>query len=166
MPADEPATIPIPAATPRQRGRIAGIDYGTVRIGVALGDLEVNMATPLEVYTRRSDKLDAEYFSRLAREQRLLRFVVGLPVHLDGGESQKSMEARAFGRWLTEHTGKPVEFFDERYTSSQAEQVLLAAKLTSKRRKAKLDALAAQILLTAYFEAGAVGQNDPGAIDR
>jgi putative Holliday junction resolvase len=62
------------------------------------------------------------------------------------------LEARRFGEWLAKVTGRPVEFFDERYTSSEAEQLLLGMGLTKKRRKEKLDKLAAQILLTAYLE--------------
>lgn len=145
--------------------RIAGIDYGTVRIGIALGDLEVLMASPYENYNRRSEKLDGEYFLTLAKEERLARWVVGLPVHLDGGESQKSVEARAFGKWLGELTNLPVDFYDERYTSSQAEEILQGANLTKKQRKARLDQLAAQIMLTAYLESGAKGQTDPGGIE-
>jgi putative Holliday junction resolvase len=145
--------------------RIAGIDYGTVRIGIAMADLEVGIAGIYETYARRNERLDAEYFCRLAGEERLARFVVGLPVHMSGGESQKSGEARAFGAWLQETTGVPVEFFDERYTSSEAEQHLLAAGLTKKRRKEKLDQLAAQIMLTAYLEAGGRGQSSAESID-
>ena len=148
-----------------EHGRIAGIDFGTVRIGVAVADLEVGIATPVETYTRRSEKADAEYFRRLAAEERLIRFVVGLPVHLDGGESQKSTEARAFGKWLTETTGLPVDYFDERYTSAQAEELLQQAQLTKKRRKERVDQLAAQLMLTAYLESGGRGQDSPGAID-
>jgi putative holliday junction resolvase len=144
--------------------RIAGIDYGTVRIGVAIGDLEVRMASPAGTYTRRSERLDGEYFATLAREERLVRWVVGLPVHLSGHESQKSLEARRFGDWLAAKTGVPVEYFDERYTSAQAEEILQAANLTSKRRKARIDALAAQIMLTAYLEAGARSNDDPGSL--
>jgi putative Holliday junction resolvase len=155
-----PSAFPLPPL----RGRIGGVDYGTVRIGVAIGDLEVGMASPHENYNRRSERLDGEYFATLAREERLIRWVVGLPVHLDGGESQKSLEARRFGKWLQEKTGVVVEFYDERYTSSQAEEILQQANLTKKRRKARLDALAAQIMLTAYLESGARGQNDPGSI--
>lgn len=150
---------------PLTKGRIAGIDYGTVRIGVAIGDLEVGMASPHENYTRRSERLDAEYFASLAREERLARWVVGLPVHLHGGESQKSAEAREFGAWLSEKTGLPVEFYDERYTSSEATELLRASNLSPKQRKAKLDALAAQIMLTAYLESGANGQENPGGIE-
>jgi putative Holliday junction resolvase len=145
--------------------RIAGIDFGTVRIGVATADLAVGIAGPYETYTRRSERLDAEYFRRLASEERIERFVVGLPVHTSGLESQKSVEARAFGAWLHQLTGVPVEYFDERYTSAEAEAMLLDAGLTKKRRKERLDQLAAQIMLTAYLEAGARGQQAPESLD-
>ena len=145
--------------------RIAGIDFGTVRIGVAMADAEVGIASPYENYHRRGEALDAEYLRRLSAEERVDRFVVGLPVHASGGESAKSREARAFGVWLHETTGVPVEYFDERYTSAEAEALLLEAGLTKKRRKARLDQLAAQIMLTAYLESGARGQQAPGSLE-
>ena len=151
--------IPLPP------GRLAGVDYGTVRIGVAITDSRQTLASPYENYTRRDAKRDAEFFVRLAKEERIARFVVGLPVHTHGGESQKSVEARAFGKWLHELTGVPVDFFDERYTSSEAEQYLGAAQLTKKQRKARLDMLAAQIMLTAYMESLARGDTRPQALD-
>ncbi|MGI9458066.1 MAG: Holliday junction resolvase RuvX [Aeoliella sp.] len=144
--------------------RIAGIDYGTVRVGIAVADLSVGIASPYETYQRQSAQVDARYFQLLVEQEALVRFVVGLPVHLDGQESQKSHEAREFGSWLTETTGLPVEFFDERFTSSQAEELLQGANLTKKRRQARLDALAAQIMLTAYLESGARSEDDPGSI--
>jgi len=145
--------------------RIAGIDYGTVRIGIALADTEIGIAGPFENYTRRSTALDAEYFAMFSREERIERFVVGLPVHLHGGESQKSAEARNFGEWLAKITGIEVQYFDERFTTSEAERILGAANLTKKKKQARRDQLAAQIMLTAYLEAGARGQSNPGSID-
>jgi putative Holliday junction resolvase len=145
--------------------RIAGIDYGTVRIGIATADTEVGIASPYENYTRRSPHLDGEFFALLAKEERIGRFVVGLPVHLHGGESQKSTEARAFGKWLGDVTGTPVEYFDERFTSLEADEVLGATKLTKKQRQARRDQLAAQIMLTAYLESGAKGQNEFRSLD-
>jgi putative Holliday junction resolvase len=136
-------------------GRVAGIDYGTVRIGIAVSNPERTIASPVENYTRRSLEQDAERFRRLAADERIVLFVVGLPIHLDGGESQKSFEARQFGKWLGETTGVAVEFFDERFTSHEAEEFLLAADMTRKRRKKRLDMLAAQIMLSAYFESQA-----------
>ncbi|MFZ1935656.1 MAG: Holliday junction resolvase RuvX [Thermoguttaceae bacterium] len=137
---------------PALPGRVAGIDYGTVRIGIAVSNPERTIASPLENYTRRSVERDAERFRRLVADERIVLFVVGLPIHLDGGESEKSVEARQFGQWLAETTGVPVEFFDERFTSHEAEQFLLTADMTRKRRKRRMDMLAAQIMLSAYLE--------------
>ena len=68
-------------------GRVAAIDYGTVRIGIAVSDSRRTIASPLENYTRRSKEADADYFRRLASDENIALFVVGLPVHLDGRES-------------------------------------------------------------------------------
>jgi len=154
-----------PSSSPQTPpGRVAGIDYGTVRIGIALSDPGRTIASPYENYNRRSVDQDAKRFVRLVAEEDVTRFVVGLPVHLDGGESQKSTEARQFGQWLTDTTGVHVDFFDERFTSVQAEQMLIDAQLTSKRRKKRLDMLAAQLLLAAYIESECRGQQDPGSL--
>ena len=137
---------------PPPAGRIAGVDFGTRRIGIAVTDPDRTLASPLENYTRRTTEMDAQKFRRIAEQYDVRLFVVGLPVHLDGRESRKSEEARAFGRWLGEQTGVAVEFFDERFTSVEAEQFLLGAELTRKRRKARLDMVAAQIMLATYLE--------------
>ncbi len=132
--------------------RIAGIDYGTVRIGIALADTETFIASPLENYNRRTEPLDREFFARLAKEERLGLFVVGLPVHLDGRESGKSVEARRFGEWLHAATGVPIAYFDERFTTHEAQLALAGLGLSKKKRKARLDKLAAQIMLSGYLE--------------
>ena len=146
-------------------GRLAGIDYGTVRIGIALVDVGVGIALPYENYARRTEPLDAERFRRLVTEEGVTRFVVGLPVHLDGRESEKSHEAREFGRWLSEETGVPVEFFDERFTTLEAEERLSEARLTKKKRQQRLDMVAAQIMLTAYLESPPQGTFKPESLD-
>ncbi len=145
--------------------RIAGIDYGTVRIGIALADTDVGIATPFDNYTRRNKQLDAEYFRTLTKEESIDRFVVGLPVHLDGRESQKSTEARDFGAWLHNTTGVPVDFFDERFTTAEADELLQSSQLTKKQRQARRDQLAAQIMLTAYFESAGGADRPPGSIE-
>ncbi|HZZ28341.1 MAG TPA: Holliday junction resolvase RuvX [Pirellulales bacterium] len=145
-------------------GRLAGIDFGTVRIGIAITDPERRIASPLANYTRHGAAADAEYFRKLAAAENIVGFVVGLPVHLDGRESQKSGEARQFGQWLAQTTGVNVVFFDERFTTFEAEQALLGAELTKKQRKARLDKLAAQILLSAYLEAGCPASCEPKGI--
>jgi putative Holliday junction resolvase len=147
-----------------KKGRLAGIDYGTVRIGIAVTDYEQRLASPFENYTRRGEAADAVYFRKLVDHERIARFIVGLPVHMSGEESAKSLEARRFGQWLTNVTGRPVEYFDERYTSSEAERVLLDMGLTKKKRKERLDKLAAQILLAAYLESQSRGE-PPASLD-
>ena len=153
---------PFPSPVP---GRIAGIDFGTVRIGIAISDPQRTIASPYENYTRRGADQDARRFRRLVEEEAIVRFVVGLPVHLDGRESEKSREARQFGQWLQETTGIPVDFFDERFTSTEAEQFLLDAQLTKKRRKQRLDMLAAQIMLSAYLESQGKAQQAPKPLE-
>jgi len=155
----------MPAKQENVPGRLAGIDFGTVRIGVALTDPERRWVNPFANYTRRDIAADAAWFRKLAADERIVRFVVGLPVHLDGRESQKSVEARKFGAWLMEMTGVPVVFFDERFTSAEADQLLAGAKMTKKRRKDRLDKLAAHILLTAYLEAGQPEMQEPKGLD-
>jgi putative Holliday junction resolvase len=146
-------------------GRVAGIDFGTVRIGIAISDPARSIASPLETYTRRNPQLDAERFKKLADDKDIVLFVVGLPVFLDGSESPKSLEARRFGQWLGEVTSVAVEYFDERFTSVEAENWLAGAEMTNKRRKKRRDMLAAQIMLSAYLESCAKGRGPIEALD-
>lgn len=138
-------------AIPRE-GRLAGIDFGTVRIGIAVSDPGQILASPLENYTRQDDPRDAQHFRELVAEEAIAGFIVGLPIYPSGDESPKSAEARVFGSWLTKQTGLPVAYQDERYTSADAEDQMISANLTRKRRKKRLDMMAAQIILRSYLE--------------
>ncbi len=135
------------------QGRLLGVDFGTKRVGIALCTPDRTMAGPLEIYERRNERLDARYFRELLEEYRFCGIVVGLPIHVHGGESQKSREAQVYGKWLHEVTGLPVVYWDERYTSAVAEDFLLAADLTRKQRKKRIDKVAAQIILQAFLDA-------------
>lgn len=134
-------------------GRLLGVDYGTVRIGLAYSPPEQNMAVPLANYDRRIESVDAKYMQRVVEEYGIRGIVVGLPVHTDGGESQKSLEARRYGAWLREVTGTPVTFWDERYTSQSAEAALLEMDMTRKQRKGRKDMLAAMYMLQGFLDA-------------
>ena len=118
-------------------GRLAAVDYGTVRIGIAVCDPMRILVSPLEIHAVSSRVADGEYFARLAKREAIDGFVVGLPVHLDGGESQKSIEVRRFGRWLHEVTGVPVRLFDERFTSSTAEDMMRSRNQVDPRSRSK-----------------------------
>lgn len=159
MSSDNPPTNPsVPAnndhpnATLPTKGRLGGIDFGTVRIGIAISDPGQSIASPLTTYQRRTPELDAKYFDKIAKEERLAGWVVGLPVHMSGDASEKSREAIAFGTWLEEQTGVTVAWIDERFTTAMAREILSQSNLSGKKRKAQLDKLAAQILLTAFLE--------------
>jgi len=133
--------------------RILAVDYGTKRIGLAISDREHRIASPLAVYERRGHNQDARYFRELVAEERAGAIVVGLPVRSRGEEGRMAKEARAFGAWLAQVTELPLEFFDEGFTTVQAEQHLRGAGLTHRKRKTRRDMLAAQILLQSYLDA-------------
>ena len=135
-------------------GRIAGIDYGHVRIGVALSDPDRRFASPWETYTRQDAEADAKFFQRFVADERIVGFVVGLPVHMSGDESQKSREARVFGSWLHATTGLPICFHDERYSTADANRLLFEARSKPKRAKQLRDKLAAQLILTSFLTMG------------
>ena len=91
--------------------------------------------------------------------------MVGLPLHLDGRVSEKAREALAFGAWLSDLTGRPVDYMDERFTSVEAGYYLREAKMTLKQRKKRTDKIAAQILLANYIERGCRGTEIPESLD-
>lgn len=133
------------------KGRIAGVDFGKSRIGIALSDPGRVLATPWAVYERRNAQQDAEYFRKLVEKEEVVLFVVGLPVHCDGTESESSLAAREFGKWLEDVTKTPVVFMDERFSTQTADTWLRSAQLSRKQRRERLDKLSAQIILTAYL---------------
>ncbi len=144
--------------------RLLGVDYGTVRVGLAVSDPEHRLASPLATYARRGREQDTEYFRELVKEENIARIIVGLPVHTDGREGQKAGEARQFGQWLSEATGLPVAYFDERFTTAEAEGFLWEAGLTHKQRKERRDRVAAQILLQSYLDAGCPAGESAGPL--
>lgn len=133
-------------------GRLLGLDFGTVRIGVAICTPEQTIASPMEIYTRRSERLDTAYFQTLVKENRVVGAVVGLPMHVGGEEGTSAQLAREFGAWFTTITNRPVTYWDERYTSSVAADILRDAGVARSKRKQRIDMLAAQILLQSYLD--------------
>lgn len=134
------------------KGRLLGVDFGTVRHGLAVSDADRVIASPFETYARKDAKRDADYFAKLVREERIVGLVVGLPLHTGGEEGIKAKEARAFGQWLAETTGLPVEMWDERCTTAAADDAMRDAGLSPRRRKERRDRVAAQIILQGYLD--------------
>lgn len=139
-------------------GRIAAVDYGTVRIGIGICDPDRILASPLEIHTVTQPdaggyQADEQYFQKLAAEERIAAWIVGLPIHCDGGESEKSKQARQFAVWLRQVTSLPTRLFDERFTTVAANQRIRQTKTTRKKTKQRIDAIAAQVLLESFLEA-------------
>ncbi len=134
---------------------IASIDFGRKRIGLAITD--GNAAYPIGVMERRSLKDDLDAIrSRLANRQVSL-IVVGLPLNMDGTEGPSARAARAFAERLGLTIGLPVEMFDERLTSVEADERLREASSSRRskraaRRKAARDAVAAAVILEGWLK--------------
>jgi putative Holliday junction resolvase len=88
----------------------------------------------------------------LVRDHQIVAWVVGLPIHCDGRDSSKAMEARHFAHWLSETTRLPIRFVDERYSTAMANRLLRDAELTHKQRKKQVDKIAALVILDSYLE--------------
>ena len=136
------------------KGRLLGIDFGTVRVGLAVSDPDRLIASPFETYVRKDAKADAAYFQRVVAAEKVVGLVVGLPLHTGGEEGIKAREAREYGAWLAEATGLPVVFWDERCTTAAAEDALWSAGLSHKKRKDRRDRVAAQLILQGFLENG------------
>jgi putative Holliday junction resolvase len=151
--------------TPGVPTRVLGIDYGHVRIGLAVSDPNAKIASPLATHSRRSRRQDAHYFRELLEREQIGQIVLGLPVRLDGSEGEKAMEVRHFGKWLREVTRLPLVYWDERFSTVEAEGHLRSARLTHKRRKARRDQVAAQVFLQSYLDAGCPGEQPLRPLD-
>lgn len=135
------------------KGRLLGVDFGTVRVGLAVSDPDRIISSPLDTYTRRDAASDAAYFASLVKTERIVGLVVGLAVHTGGEEGIKAKECREFGKRLGDATGLPVVFWDERFTTSLADDVLRETKVPHHKRRERRDRVAAQFILQAYLEA-------------
>ena len=142
--------------------QIAGIDFGRKRIGLAISDGQA--AYPISVMERRSLRDDLGAIRSWLTDREVSLIVVGLPLNMDGTEWPSARAARAFAERLGLATGLPVEMFDERLTSVEADERLREASRsrTSKRaarKKAARDALAAAVILEGWVESRRVPSN-------
>ena len=134
-------------------GKLLGVDFGLKRVGLAVCDSLHILATPLPVYYTKSMRNSIDYVARVAREQVACGVVVGLPLNLDGTESVQSGRARAFAKNLGKVSGLPIELFDERLTTVEADELLLEAGITRAAERAKLvDSMAAKVILQGYID--------------
>jgi len=136
---------------------VLAVDFGTVRLGLAVSDAEGEFAFPIDALESRGRKRDLEALAGLIEERGVRQLVVGLPIHMDGRPSDTSEAARRFAAELGRKTGLGVELLDERWTSLEAERALREGRPGRRRRKGAVDSAAAAILLRTFLarEAGA-----------
>lgn len=135
--------------------RILALDYGTKRIGVALSDELGWTAQPLETFERRTLDRDVAHIAALVGTHDVERVVLGLPLQLDGREGPAIRAMREFAAQLEAGLSVPLVLWDERMTTKAAEDLLIAADVSRKKRKGAVDRIAAAILLQSYLAARA-----------
>jgi len=143
---------PLPITHYPRTGTVLAFDFGTKRIGVAVGDFETRLAHPLATIDAADNRARFAEIGRLIAEWRPARLVVGVPARADGGEHPVGRLARRFAQRLEGRFGARAELVDEHLTSHDAEQSLRSAGTRGARLKAGLDAVAAQRILEVYFE--------------
>jgi len=135
------------------RGTTLGFDFGTARIGVAVGEFETGQAHPLVTIDAADNDRRFAAITKLVAQWQPALLIVGLPLSMDGREHDLTARCRRFANQLHGRFGLPVELVDERLSSAAADTALRDAGLAWKRRKSRLDATAAQLILQSYFHA-------------
>lgn len=133
-------------------GRVLALDLGKKRIGLAVSDPLGVTAQGLETLQRTRIRDDLDLLAAMAERYDVRLFLVGHPLHMSGRESRQAVYTREFGDRLTERTGLPIEYWDERWTSTQAERVLKESGISIEKRARAVDRLAAVILLESYLD--------------
>jgi putative Holliday junction resolvase len=131
-------------------GRVLCVDYGTVRVGLAVSDPLGSMAQPLDVVPA-DDAVDT--IVERARSLEVSEIVVGLPLRTNGSSGPEAEAARDFARQLEEASGIAVQLWDERLSSVEAERLMRAQGADSRRRRGNVDKVAAAIVLQSFLDA-------------
>jgi putative holliday junction resolvase len=137
---------------------VVALDLGRRRIGLAVSDDSEAHVFPLGAIERRGGRADFHEIARCLRDYRVGRIVVGLPLNMDGTEGAPARAARAFAERLGQELNLPVEMFDERLTSFEAEDRLKESGVGRKAKKAAIDAVAAAVILEGWLAARAKRQ--------
>ena len=130
--------------------RLMGLDYGNVHVGVALSDELGMTAYPLEVIKRKDSNKLRKTFARIeeiAREYKVDKIIIGLPLNMDDSESEISKTVIDFSENIKRRTGLPVELWDERLSTLEATDILKEAGIKVQDRKTYIDKIAASFIL-------------------
>ena len=132
--------------------KVMALDYGDVRIGIALSDVTRFLASGYENYTRTSLDQDCKHISDIVSNNNVKIIVIGLPINMDGSKGERVEKTYEFAEYLKKFTDAKIEFLDERLTSASAEKILISADVSRKKRKDVLDKLSATIILQDYLD--------------
>ena len=132
--------------------RVLAIDYGDVRIGLALSDVTRFLASGLENYTRVSLERDCQHIADIVRDNNVKVVVLGLPLNMDGSAGVRVDKTKEFAQELSRYIDCKIDYLDERLTSVSAEKILISADVSRKKRKNVLDKLSATIILQDYLD--------------
>jgi putative Holliday junction resolvase len=146
---------------PGTAGRVLGVDFGSRRIGLAISDPTRTIATPAGVRDAPSLEEACAAVEEAAREKEAVEIVVGIPYNMNGSEGEMVQRASAFADRLASRTGLLVHRWDERLTTAQAERSLRGSGMSRKKRDARKDAMAAQIILQSFLDARAGASAPP-----
>ena len=146
--------------------RILALDPGSKRIGVALSDEMGWIAQPLETFERRSVEKDVAHIQQLVRQHDVCRVVMGLPLQLDGRMGAQAEGVQRLIETLQRTLSVPVIAWDERLTTKSAEQMLIEADVSRKKRKGTVDRVAAALLLQSYLASCSSSGDAPGEGDQ
>ncbi len=139
--------------------RILGLDIGDVRIGMALSDELLFTAQPLGVYERKGPRQDAAFLKEQIAKHGVTEVVVGMPYRMAGGMSTMGQRITGFIDGLKNICPVPIVFWGEQLTSVEANRAMLEGDLSRKKRKAKIDIMAAQLILQGYLESKRISRN-------
>jgi putative Holliday junction resolvase len=131
---------------------LLAVDYGRVRLGLAVSDALGLAAHPLPALRRAGNEADRRALARLVAERDVRRLVVGLPLNMDGSEGPMAAEVRAWATATAEALGLPLELEDERLSTDEAETFLQGAGLRPSDRKRLRDSVAAAVILQGVLE--------------
>lgn len=136
------------------RGRLLAVDWGDLRIGLAVSDESQVLASPLETLSRRAGKrFPMPRFLELVAEHQPVGIVVGLPLTGEGTEAASAAAARELAELIGRRTGLPLELWDERMSTARALAAIREQGGTTRGRREDVDALAAAVVLQGFLEA-------------
>jgi putative Holliday junction resolvase len=136
----------------KRNERLMGVDLGSKTIGLALSDISLTVATPLETIRRTKFTADAARLIELAAKHEVGGLILGLALNMDGSEGPAVQSARAFARNLEKLTPLPIAFWDERLSTAAVTRTLIEADASRARRAEVVDKMAAAYILQGALE--------------